>query len=406
MKLISTMKRLLMITYYFPPLGMSGVLRPVKFAKYLPRFGWEPIILTVKDIAYYATDEELLKEVDGLKVFRSESLDFARILYILGKRRFTLSKNTEILGRYTFNFFFIPDARLPWVPFALSTASKVIKSYHPDAVYTVSPPFTAHLIGLLIKEMYKIPWVADFTDHWATGHRTPSPIHYRINRWFRNLFATKCDLPVKVYQSIPLGSRAVIIEHGYDDEEFSNTEPLNLERDDNEYLVVYTGVLQDKGEGVWNFLRALKSVEKIRLVIAGEAGEGVREFIQKEDLSDRVDFLGYIPHRNIPSLLKSADALWFVFPYEDASMKLYEYLGAGKVILFQAPPWSEATRIARSVEGIVFLPNSTEKIVKVLRELREIGNQNIKPPITFSRVYQAQVLARYLDSIIRTKDGR
>lgn len=394
-----------MVTYYFPPLGMSGVLRPVKFAKYLPRFGWEPIILTVKDIAYYATDEELLREVSRLKIFRSESLDFARILYILGKRRFTLSKNTEILGRYTFNFFFIPDARLPWAPFALSTATKIIRSFSPDAVYTVSPPFTAHLVGLLIKKLYKIPWVADFTDHWATGHRTPSPIHYRINKWFRDLFATKSDIPIKVYQSIPLGPRSVIIEHGYDDEEFHNTKPLTPKKKDNEYLIVYTGVLQDKGEGVWNFLKALKNVDGMRLVIAGEAGEQVKAFIKRENLSDRVDFLGYLPHREIPSLLKSADALWFVFPYDDASMKLYEYLGAGKVILFQAPPWSEATRIARSVEGIIFLPDTKEKIIEILKELREIGNQNITPPITYSRMYQAKVLADYLDSLVRSRSN-
>lgn len=389
-----------MITYYFPPLGMSGVLRPVKFAKYLPRFGWEPIILTVKDIAYYAKDFELLNEVNGLRIFRTESLDFARILYIFGKRSFKLSKYTEILGRYTFNFFFIPDARLPWLPFALSTATKVLRLHKPNAIYTVSPPFTTHLIGLFLKELFKIPWVADFTDHWATGHRTPSPIHYRINKWFRNLFAKKSDLPVKVYQNIPLGPRSVTIEHGYDEKEFQTTKTFKLKKKDNEYLIVYTGVLQDKGEGVWNFLKALKSIDRIKLMVAGEAGEGVRTFIRRENLSNKVEFIDYVPHRDVPSLLKSADALWFVFPYDDASMKLYEYLGAGKVILFQAPPWSEATRIARSVEGIIFLPDSKEKIIEILKELRELGDVKINPPTVYSHFYQAKILAQYLNTLL------
>ncbi len=401
--------RVLMVAYYFPPLGMAGVQRPYHFARYLPEFGWEPLILTVKDIAYYARDPRLAQGIQNMKVFRAESLDFSRILYLLGKKQVQLSLRNERLSRFTLNFFLFPDARVPWLPFAVALGSRIVRQFQPQALYSVSPPYTTHLVALMLKERFKIPWIADFTDLWPTGHRVPSPLHRSLNARLRRLIVRKADVPLKVYQNIDLGPRAALIEHGYDPEMFNlqvapkaqipGTRP-------GAFVILYTGVLADKGPGVWAFLRALKRVEGFQLVIAGEAGAEVHRFVGQEGLKERVVFLGYVPHEQVPRLMLQADALWFVFPYESASMKLYEYIGSGKPILFQAPPWSEASRVARKSESVVFLPNQEEQIVRILQEIRPLKGLRFSPPREYSRRFQARQLAAYLDRIARHRASR
>ncbi len=398
------MKRLLMIAYYFPPLGMAGVQRPFHFARYLPEFGWEPLILTVKDIAYYARDPRLAAEARRMRVFRSESLDVSRLLYLMGKKQVQLSLRNERISRFTLNFFLLPDARVPWLPFALALGSRIIRQYRPQALYSVSPPYTSHLVALMLKGRFKIPWVADFTDLWPTGHRVPSPVHRSLHTRIRRFIVRKADVPVKVYQNIDLGPRAVLIEHGYDPEMFElqvSPEERIPGTQPGAFVILYTGVLADKGAGVWAFLRALKRVEGFQLVIAGEAGAEVHRFVERENLKDRVVFLGYVPHERVPRLMLLADALWFVFPYVSASMKLYEYIGSGKPILFQAPSWSEASRVARKSESVVFLPDQEDQIVQILREIRSLKGLRFPPPEEYSRRYQAQVLANQLDRIAR-----
>ncbi len=391
-----------MVAYYFPPLGMAGVQRPYHFARYLPEFGWEPLILTVKDIAYYARDPRMAIEARRMRVFRSESLDFSRILYLLGKKQVQLSLRNERLSRFTLNFFLVPDARVPWLPFAALLGSRIVRQFRPQALYSVSPPYTTHLVALILKERFKLPWVADFTDLWPTGHRVPSPLHRSLNTRIRRLIVRKADLPLKVYENIHLGPRAVLIEHGYDPEMFQ----IRLEPGEripgtrpDAFVILYTGVLADKGEGVWAFLRALRHLEGFQLVIAGEAGAEVHRFVERHGLQDRVLFLGYVPHQEVPRLMLQADALWFVFPYETASMKLYEYIGSGKPVLFQAPPWSEASRVARKSESVVFLPNEEKQIVQILQELRPLKGLRFKPPEEYSRRHQARLLAGYLDQL-------
>ncbi len=400
----SLRKRVLIVSYYFPPLGMAGVLRPFHSARYLPEFGWEPLILTVKDIAYYARDPRLAAEAQNMRVFRSESLDFSRILFLMGKKQVQLSLRNERLSRFTLNFFLLPDARIPWLPFAVALGSRIVRQFRPRALYSVSPPYTAHLVAWMLKQRFKIPWVADFTDLWPTGHRVPSPIHRSLHTRLRRFLVRKADVPVKVYQNIDLGPRAVLIEHGYDPDRFQ----VQISPDDripgtrpDAFVVLYTGVLADKGEGVWAFLRALKRLEGIQLVIAGEAGAEVHRFVEREGLQDRVVFLGYVPHQQVPRLLLLADALWFVFPYVSASMKLYEYIGSGKPILFQAPPWSEASRVARRSESVIFLPTQEDQIARILQEVRSLKGLRFTPPEEYSRRHQARLLASYLDRIAR-----
>ena len=129
------MKRVLVIAYYFPPMGMGGVQRTMKFVRYLPDFGWDPIILTVKDVLYHARDESLLHEIQERSIIRTESLDPQRILWKLmrseKKRTGTRSPQKpsillERINRNLLTWFLIPDPKILWTPHAICRAKRLI----------------------------------------------------------------------------------------------------------------------------------------------------------------------------------------------------------------------------------------------------------------------------------------
>ena len=139
------MKKLLLISYYWPPLGGPGSLRPVKFTKYLPDLGFEPIILTRKDIAYHSMDKELGKQVENAKIIRTESLDPARLLYLLGMRVYR-PKPWQTPVKQVMNF---PDHKILWLPFAFDTARKIDFDY----VFVTAPPFSAFISAFAISSL-------------------------------------------------------------------------------------------------------------------------------------------------------------------------------------------------------------------------------------------------------------
>ncbi len=396
------MKRVLMITYYFPPLGGVGVIRPVQFAKHLRSFGWTPVILTVQDIAYPMKDPDLLLELMDVPIVRTESGDLNRLLWRLGRRTLRVSARARRASLFGPNFWLFPDAKVPWLPFAIRRARAVLREFRPQVLYSVSPPFTTHLIAWLLHDRSQIPWVADFTDPWPTGHHTPSPLHRLLYRRLRTAIANRCTLPVKVYPGIPLGPRAVLLEHGYDPEAFAAGTSDKPRFPGDSLNVLYTGTLDDKGPGIRVFLRALRRVPEAHLWIAGPSSQHVIRWAQEEGVQDQVHDLGFLPHGEIPGLLKAADALWFISPFPTATLKLYEYLGAGRPILIQAPDDSDAMRLARRYPT-TFLPVRTSDDIEVaLRTLWHRRETRGSPPRELAWPYLTQRLASLLDRISNT----
>ncbi|MBT3497163.1 MAG: glycosyl transferase, partial [Candidatus Marinimicrobia bacterium] len=169
------MRKVLIISYYWPPSGGPGVQRILKFAKYLPKYGWEPIILTVKNGEYPSTDLSLKAELDTLniKVYESFALEPFRI--------FKWISNTKELPTYQLNKqskeglivrvsnwvrlnLFLPDARIGWIPFARKMAEKIIKTHGVEVVFTSGPPHSSHFIASKLKKKMNIKWLGDFRD--------------------------------------------------------------------------------------------------------------------------------------------------------------------------------------------------------------------------------------------------
>ncbi len=157
-------RRALLICYYFPPLGLGGVGRPLSLFKRLPQHGWDCDILTVKPVLYRAYEPELLEGLDLSRIHRSGSRDPQRLLYLLGIRKVkaaTISKGRPVAGK------FFPDPKIGWVKPAVRRGQRLGQANRYDAIISTSPPISSHLIGLELSRQLDLPLVADFRDFWT-----------------------------------------------------------------------------------------------------------------------------------------------------------------------------------------------------------------------------------------------
>ncbi|NOZ57292.1 MAG: glycosyltransferase family 4 protein [Calditrichaeota bacterium] len=169
------MKRVLILAYYAPPLGMGGTQRVAKFCEYLPEYGWQPVLLTVKDIAYYARDKELSRSLARTRVERTESLDPQRLVALLSRSPTGVANVSTRQSRWVrlATSLLVPDAKVGWLPFAVLRGVQLVRSLRIHAVLVTSPPHSAQLGGWLIARATGVPWMADFRDRWCAGEFQP-----------------------------------------------------------------------------------------------------------------------------------------------------------------------------------------------------------------------------------------
>ena len=432
------MKKVLIIAYYFPPMGMGGVQRVTKFVKYLPDFGWDPIVLTVKDVIYYAKDEILLDEVKGRTIIRTGSLDPNRIRWKLS--RGYASQKTDPEGRRAKESFleglnrsitpwlFIPDSKILWLPWAQRSIKKIIHSHQPDIIFTTSPPHSTHLLGRRLKRKIQLPWVADFRDGWLSeGHdQAPSPFHRLLNHWYCQRVISSADRIVAVSEPTArfLASQAnrsindfTVLPNGYDRQDFPDE---NKETTSDVFTIGYCGALNEI-LNPQNFLKAIHKVfqtdsglkKKIQFVFTGSvANINLNRMIDKLNLSDIFYHNGYQSHIRSIQYLLASDLLLLLLPDTSSQGlipgKLFEYLASGKPILASVPDGETARLVLQHARGVVVPPDDVEGLAREILRCFELWKRNdLKVTMPrwkgieiYNRRYQAGQLAQCFDQLI------
>ena len=173
-------RNVLVIAYYFPPMGLSGVQRTLKFVKYLPQFGWQPTVLTVTPTGYFAQDYTLLEEIRALHIDieRVGSLDPNRLFRKKGVVKMPSERWRKILT-YLSDMFFIPDNKIGWKRKALNAAEALFEKKQFEIIFATAPPFTDFLIGEELSKKFKKPLVVDYRDPWHEYpfKYYPTPLH-------------------------------------------------------------------------------------------------------------------------------------------------------------------------------------------------------------------------------------
>lgn len=380
------MKTVLILTYYWPPAGGPGVQRVLKFAKYLPQFGWSPVILTVKKGEYPAIDETLLKDVpEDLIVYKTPTLEpFALYRTFTGQKAddkittFVLTEDSrgslkKRLAASIRGNLFIPDARIGWKPFAVKAARRIIRDHNIDLIFSTAPPMSTHLIAKEVAKKSQLPWVADFRDPWTDVfyyHKLKrSKAALALDKRYEASVLQSADAIVTVSPTIvklfeqKVTNHYFVIPNGYDAQDFHDIDPLP---DDGKFHMVHAGHLagNQNPTGLWQALQNLIKEsshfqQKLHINFYGSIHTEVHRSILEHGLEAFASFHQYIPHDKLVAVMKRAALLFFVVPETSyakgiPTSKLFDYMGAGRPILGIGPEHGDAAEfVSQSQTGRV-----------------------------------------------------
>ena len=367
-------RRVLIITYYWPPSGGSGVQRWLKMAKYLPEFGWEPVIYTPENPELMASDDKLLKEVSSnLTVWKlpiKEPYTFYKIF--TGKRGQSIkpgfiSNQTgkpswkEQAAMFIRSNFFFPDPRCLWRRPSVRYLAKRLAKEPVDWIITTGPPQSMHLIGRDLHRKLKIPWLADFRDPW-TGiyyfkHLKMHPHIVQRHKKAERSVVREADIvtvvsPQMKRDFLPLGPKRIeVIFNGYDQDDFDMVETHNYVSlpYQNKFTICHTGLFTRDAnpDQLWRALGQIVEEnsdfsQALQIVLVGQTDGAVVQSIEKAGLAPYSRVVSYVPHLEAVAYQKGADLLLLSLKKEPESKgiitgKLFEYLASQRPILGIGP---------------------------------------------------------------------
>lgn len=420
------MKKVLIVTYYWPPSGGAGVQRWLKFAKYLPEFGWEPLILTVDPAcaAYPAIDLSLEKELPAeTRVYRTRATDWFRI-YSSDKSKvpsagFATGSDTNWKGkisRFIRGNLFIPDPRRGWNRFAFEKACELIDKENIAVIVTTSPPHSTQLIGSKLKKKYpRIKWIADMRDPWTDIYYYdqfyPTRLSKKIDSSYERSVLAEADRIVTVGYRLKdllsgkapgVEAKTEVIMNGFDESDFKDITGTEPER----FTITYVGTLSHKYP-VKGFLNALSELNKENFDFVfktvGKIPDNIREMINLALPSDSAGFISYTPHDQAIKHMADSSLLLLIIPESADNRtiitgKIFEYIASGKPILCLGPEDGEASvLISKLNNGRCFDYADTNNIKKYIREIRENPPALKNEPSEFSRKNLTKKLVSLLE---------
>jgi len=424
------MHKVLVIAYYFPPMGLSGVQRTLKFVKYLKNYNWEPTVITTSDVAYFAHDDSLQKELDetGIRVIRVAGSDLNSLL----SKKGTVKLPSEFV-RKTFNrlsqIFFIPDNKISWAKKAFKKAIEILSTEHFDCVFVTGPPFSQFDIFSEIKKKNNIPLILDYRDLWFDSYFSfyPTPYHrilhkkkeYRALKAADIIIVTNRKLKEKllnIYRFLTFND-VIIIPHGFDQKDFEEIPAQS--KPQNKMVLMYSGIFLVYSTPEY-FLRAFKqlSLERtdiasnIELHFVGFLRKENQKLIRKLNLQSFIKDHGYVNHVESIAKLKSADVLWFMVGKRkniDAILpgKIYEYLGSRKPVIACVPEGAAKMAASEYKASFITEPDNIEQIKNTIVEVYNLYNEGKLPAPdekyveSFRRDFLTEQLALQLNKVLK-----
>jgi len=366
------MKKLLLITYYFPPCGGASVQRWLRLLPHLVSAGFNITILTTNEGDYPQRDESLLDLIPSeVKVIRTFTPIFGKLWKSLTDKdeplpygNLKISETSSILKKTMFWFRLntvYPDARVIWNPFARKQAIQLIKNESFDWIVTTGPPHSTHLIGMYLKKRFKVKWLADFRDPWTQiyylkGNKQNSFVR-QLNKRLENKVVRTADVNLVVSQSIanqlPDGNKTVFY-NGFASEQFKN---ILYQKSDN-FRIKFIGQLTE-GQDINSLLDFISEITKhnslsdITFSFIGTA------FRKPEKYDFPILMTRFLPHEKaLTEMVNSELLILLINKYTDnqgmLTTKLFEYVAAKTPILCIGPTDGEAAMIVNSSgSGIV-----------------------------------------------------
>ena len=382
------MRQVLFITYYWPPSGKASLYWPLAIVKHLPQFGWQPVVLTVKEDTFTQTDKSYANDLSqDLKVFRSKSYEpFNVYKKFTGKKADdqliaseTISTSNQSLTHRISIWlrmnFFIPDARIGWYWPAVASGGKIITKEKIDVIVTIGPPHTTHLVGKKLSKKYNVSHIPVFIDPWV------DIVYYK--NFKRNSLTLKIDnlLEKSVMENAKsvvfvtktmkedylnkyefLTKKSQVLYWGYNEADFSKIN-YHKEKKDHKVLVHAGNIFSYQNPK--NFWREIKknneSGNKIKIKFIGTVDPDIKKTISEVGVDNATEYLGFLPYYEMLQEICEADFL-LVCATEPRHVpgKLFEYIRTGNPIIAFGDNNDEVKKLLEeSNSGMMFRYNDS-----------------------------------------------
>lgn len=403
------MGNVLIVAGLFPPIGGSGILRTLKFTKFLSRFGWRPVVLTVRPecvgklIEYEASMISDFSKTG--KVIRTAMFNPARFYQQLfnWKRRgqsaegkilpnVPYSPTVASIKRRIRSLLLIPDTFSGWLPFGVWRGIRAVKEENIDVIFSTSDPYTGHLMAFILSKLSGKPWIADFRDPW-----TQDPLYE-----YRGMFRERIDnyLERKILESAKrvivttdltrsgfldkypglFPDKILTITNGFDPDDFYKEEKPAAS---DEFTIFYSGRFYG-ARGSRDFFKALRAFidkrpglgSKIKAHFVGVFDGSTMKIVKNLALENVVTYWGYVPRKDYLKRLLTADAFLLTFDTDGSKDvrilgKVFEYLASKKPILAVVPEGENANVIRRTKSGVIVNPGNINGIEEALETIYE-----------------------------------
>lgn len=430
------MKKVLIITYYWPPSGGGGVQRWMKFAKYLPEMGWQPIVFTPENADYPIYDATLLNEVDAqMEVIKCPIWEPYRALRKWSKSDQTLSagfirkEKKESISSKAINWvrgnLVIPDARRFWIGPASRFLIEYLKTHPVDAIVSTGPPHSMHLIARKVAKATGTPWLADFRDPWLNMDNADK---FRMGSFARFLHASLERKVVREATQVVTvgwhwsanyaalrGKPVPVITNGFDATDFESTE----KREQSVFTVGHYGTFGDDRNptALWTAISELMQedaefAEQFQLELVGPTDIDVLEAVRASSFAHKLVYEAYVKHDEAVKRMQRASVLLVIINQNSnqegrITGKIFEYLASNTPILGIGSPTSDCARIIdEALAGAMFSFSNVAGIKSFLmRTLRERSEVKVRSNVMqYSRKNLTRLMAAELDQLIQPKE--
>lgn len=415
---MNAMGRVLLICYYFPPMGGAGVNRPMNLAKYLPDKDIACDVLTVKPVAYRHYEPELVQELEGVDIYRAGSRDPQRLMYLAGIRRLqerTIRKSRSLGSRI------FPDSKVGWVGPAVRLGKSLIRRREYDAIISTSPPVSCHLVGRELHRRMGIPWIADFRDLWTA---------YSIEDWYsgrasigkaRNLLAEigrEAAVMTAVNKTTAdyVGATHVIrnaFDHG-------RAQLWRPPKSSGAFQIGLLGTIDVRcpAEPLLALLSRLREVSpaearSIELVQVGDVYDppAFRALLDRYGFRDQTESHGIQSRSRTIELLSTTSALYISIAGPSAMAiipgRVYDMIASGRPLLVSAPNGSELARLAGNLPLTVRFESDDQSLNSAAHSLAgwiqrwAEGEWKTQPLPEYAQPYSSERMAESFADVVK-----
>lgn len=413
------MPRILIITYYFPPWGMGGVQRVLKFAKYLPEFGWDVTIIAPQPSSYHHRDSTLLDGLPG-------SVHVERLDYVTSTMPMVPgSSMLRPIGRWLSSWRNFPDRHKRFATLAAKRASELMREKPFDVVLTSSPPPSVHLAGFELKR--DTPWVADFRDPWQAlvDDYGPSFFHRLRNSGLHQRLLKSADAVIAVtpelrkhFEADCGGGNVTVIRNGYDDADFAGLDADS--KPGPELRVVLPGTLSRFSDPrpILRALAAYRSRNPARQLHITHVGAtmdcDLPRLVAESGLTEAFHDVGYLDHRSAIQAMLDSDILMLAYAdprVTDVSVpgRIYEMLRTLRPIIALTPSPSALANLLAPIESCAVLPpDDTGAIAKAIEQLAAVQatSRTLAQIKQFDRREETRQLSELLHTAVQRRQGK